>query len=124
MTSLYLRVVEPEDKSGDVEMLAFVRAVYGVQRGIDALDPQWQTMIVMALRQMDPSARAQIDGFNRTMRTLLDDAARDETPPSEKAPPEKDAEASGFDRVSRTSPDSARNTPPRAAARLACAVLW
>src|SRR5262249_42124986 len=32
---IYLRVVGPEDRSDDVEMLAFMRAAYSLQRGID-----------------------------------------------------------------------------------------
>src|SRR5687767_3653447 len=31
---LYLRVVEPADRSDDVEMMAFMRAAYSVQRGV------------------------------------------------------------------------------------------
>ena len=83
---LYFRVVEPEEKNDDVEMLAFLRAAYSVQRGIDALDPQWRTLIVMALQQMDPAAREQIDGFNRAMRILLDEAARDAARAQEERP--------------------------------------
>jgi hypothetical protein len=89
---LYLRVVEPADRSDDVEMMAFMRAAYSVQRGIDALDPQWRAMVVMALRSMDPEARATIDRFNATIRDLLDDAARlgpvdAPIPPTETQPP-------------------------------------
>jgi len=82
---VYLRVVGPEDRSENVEMVAFMRAAYSLQRGIDALDPQWQRMATMALRQMDPAARAQIDAFNRTVRVLLDDATRSDTTPTEPA---------------------------------------
>ena len=79
-------------------MMAFTRAAYNVQRGIDALDPQWRELVVMALRQMDPDARASIDGFNRTIRELLEEAATlgpvgDPEPPSEATetpPPDKD----------------------------------
>jgi len=72
---LYVRAIGPEDKADEVETLAFLRAVYSVQRGIDALDPSWRAMVVVALRQMDPSARERIDAFNRAMRVLLDEAA-------------------------------------------------
>jgi hypothetical protein len=89
---LYLRVVEPADRSDDVETMAFMRAAYSVQRGVDALDPQWRAMVVMALRSMDPEARATIDRFNATIRDLLDEATRlgpmdASIPPTETAPP-------------------------------------
>jgi hypothetical protein len=52
---LYLRVVEPEDRSNEVEMMAFFRASYSLLRGIDSLDPQWRTMVVLASpRQASP----------------------------------------------------------------------
>jgi len=81
---LYLRVVEPEDRSNEVEMMAFFRASYSLLRGIDSLDPQWRTMVVLAFRQMDPAERSRIDEFNRTVRILLDEAGRD-APPSDDA---------------------------------------
>jgi hypothetical protein len=85
---IYLRVVEPDDKSEDVEKLAFLRAVYAIQRGIDALDPHWREMIVQAFRQMDPAARAQIERFNRAIQELLDEAARGGTPAEEPVLPD------------------------------------
>jgi hypothetical protein len=84
---LYVRVIAQEDRSDDVEMLAFLRAAYSVQRGIDTLDPEWRRMVLLALRQMDPAARQKIDGFNRAMRALLDAAAADEPASAAPTPP-------------------------------------
>jgi hypothetical protein len=72
---LYVRVVG-QDATEEVETLAFLRAAYSVQRSVDALDPDWRAMVLVALRQMEPAARAQIDAFNRAVRDLLDEAAR------------------------------------------------
>jgi hypothetical protein len=72
---IYLRVVEPEDKSEEVEKLAFLRAIYNIQRGISTLDPHWREMIVQGLRQMDPAARAQLEAFNRMVQQALEEAA-------------------------------------------------
>ena len=80
IVAAFSRVVEPEDRSDDVEMLAFMRAAHSVQRSIDALDPQWRDMMVMALRQMDPAARAKIDDFNRAIRGILEEVAREAVP--------------------------------------------
>jgi len=93
---LYLRVVEPQNDSDPVEKMAFLRAAYSLQRGIDALDPSWRTMVVTALRQMDPAARAQLEEFNSAMRDLLDEATRGaaaetDPPASTVRPPAKDA---------------------------------
>jgi hypothetical protein len=89
---LYLRVVEPADRSDDVETMAFLRAAYNVQRGIDALDPQWRAMVMMVLRSLDPDARATIERFNTTIRELLEEATR-LGPVAEPAPPTERVEA-------------------------------
>jgi hypothetical protein len=101
---LYLRVVEPHD-ADPVESMAFLRAAYSLQRGIDGLDPSWRTMIATALRQMEPDARAKLDAFNRAMQVLLDEAAcaaaePDASAPIEPAPPP-------------TPPDVSARTAPR-----------
>jgi len=72
---IYLRVIDQENTSDEVGMMAMMRAVYSVQRGIDALDPTWSAMMATTLREMDPNARQRIDDFNRVMRLLLDEAA-------------------------------------------------
>jgi len=72
---IYLRVVEKADEN-PVDMLAFLRAAYNLQRGIDALDPRWRGMVLMALRQIDPTGRASIERFNRTITELLAEADR------------------------------------------------
>jgi len=77
---LYFRVIEPERKN-EVEMLVFLRGLYNIRRGIDALGPEWSAPILAALRQMDPAERAKIDAFNAAMRALLDECARSTTTP-------------------------------------------
>jgi hypothetical protein len=84
---VYLRVVGPEDKSEEVEKLAFLRAAYSIQRGIDALDPHWRGMITEALRQMDPAARARIQDFNRAMQEILDEVSASPAPMQQPTPP-------------------------------------
>jgi hypothetical protein len=81
---LYVRVVGQEN-TDEVETLAFLRAAYSVQRSVDALDPDWRAMVLLGLRYMEPAARQRIDDFNRSMRDLLDEAARSPEP----APPEE-----------------------------------
>jgi hypothetical protein len=94
---IYLRVVEKAEES-PVDMLAFLRAAYNLQRGIDALDPRWRGMVLMALRQIDPAGRASVERFNRTITELLAEAERlgpvdDPEPPGsvQDGPPAKDA---------------------------------
>jgi hypothetical protein len=72
---IYLRVVSPADHS-PVEMLRFLSAAKNIQRGVDALDPQWRGMVLTALRQIDPAARASFEQFNQTITDLLAEAKR------------------------------------------------
>ena len=72
---IYLRVVEQAEER-PVEMMAFLRAAHSIQRGIDALDPRWRSMVLMALRQIGPEGRASVDQFNRTIGDLLAEAER------------------------------------------------
>ena len=72
---IYLRVVERAEEN-PVDMLAFLRAAYSIQRGIDALDPRWKPMVLMALRQIDPAGRASIKRFNDTITKLVAEAER------------------------------------------------
>ena len=72
---IYLRVVERADES-PIDMMAFLRAAYSLQRGIDALDPRWRGMVLMALRQIDPRARASVKRFNDTITELVAEAER------------------------------------------------
>ena len=95
---IYLRVVGRADNS-PVEMLRFLSAAKNVQRGVDALDPQWRGMVLTALRQIDPAARASFEQFNQTITDLLAEAKRlgplgDSEPPitaQDEASPVKDA---------------------------------
>ncbi|HXJ33497.1 MAG TPA: hypothetical protein VMS22_05595 [Candidatus Eisenbacteria bacterium] len=96
---IYLRVIDQENANNEVETMAMMRAVHSVQRGIDALDPTWSTMMATTLREMDPTARERIDDFNRAMRVLLDEAASSAPPAREAAPPSE---------VTRTPDDAAR----------------
>jgi hypothetical protein len=73
---LYFRVIEPERKS-DVEMLVFLRGMHMVQRGIDALVPNWKEMLLEGIRQMDSVGRAKLDSFNGAVREMLDTCARE-----------------------------------------------
>ena len=57
-------------------MLRFLSAAKNIQRGVDALDPQWRGMVITALRQIDPAARASFELFNQTITDLLAEATR------------------------------------------------
>jgi hypothetical protein len=72
---LYLRVIAPGQES-QIEMVAFLRTLHTMQRGIDALDPHWRSLIGQALRHLDPEALEKLNSFNRAMQELLDEAAR------------------------------------------------
>jgi hypothetical protein len=96
---IYMRVVERADEN-PVEMLAFLRAANSIQRGIDALDPSWKAMVLMALRQIDPAGRASVKRFNETITELVAEAERlgpagnpEPAPPAteDAPPPAKDA---------------------------------
>jgi hypothetical protein len=72
---IYLRVVGRADKS-PVEMLRFLSAAKNIQSGVDALDPQWRAMVLTALREIDPAARASFEQFNQIVTDLLAEAKR------------------------------------------------
>jgi hypothetical protein len=72
---IYLRVVEPADEN-PVDGLAFLRAANSIQRGINALDPRWKSMVLTALRQLDPAGRATVKRFNDTITELVAEAER------------------------------------------------
>jgi hypothetical protein len=72
---IYLRVVERAEEN-PIDMLAFLRAANSIQRGVDALDPRWKGMVLMALRQIDPAGRASVKRFNDTITELVAEAER------------------------------------------------
>jgi len=79
--------------------MAFLRAANSIQRGIDALDPGWKAMVLMALRQIDPAGRASVKRFNDAITELVAEAERlgpvgdPEPPPAteDESAPVKDA---------------------------------
>jgi hypothetical protein len=88
---LYLRVISPEQETQEIEMVPFLRALYVMQRGIDALDPHWRGLIGQALRQLEAEALEKLTTFNRAMQELLDEAAREVAASTGERPADGDA---------------------------------
>jgi len=72
---IYLRVMGQAGHT-PVEMVRFLSAARNIQLGVDALDPQWRSMVLTALRQIDPAALANVEQFNQTVADLLAEAKR------------------------------------------------
>jgi hypothetical protein len=72
---IYLRVMGQAAHS-PVEMVRFLSAARNIQLGVDPLDPQWRSMVLTALRQIDPAALASVEQFNQTVANLLAEAKR------------------------------------------------
>jgi hypothetical protein len=83
---LYFRVIAPEQES-QIDMVAFLRAAYTIQRGIDVLDHHWRDLVMQTLRNLDPAARQKIGTFNDAIRETLDECARQEEPAEAHDPP-------------------------------------
>ncbi len=94
-----IALLGPEQKN-QVEMVAFLRAVYTLQRGVDSLDPSWRDLVRQALCQMDAGSRQKIDDFNRSMREVLDQCTREapssQEPDSANQDPAKPAVTTGI----------------------------